>query len=46
MRDIHTVKEWLDIAGFNDAGAVLFEALRMNGTRKGIVGHKETTAAS
>ncbi len=38
MRDIHTVKEWLDIEGFNDAGAVLFEALKLNGERNGMTG--------
>ncbi|MBW3671510.1 MAG: M20/M25/M40 family metallo-hydrolase [Acidobacteria bacterium] len=45
MRDIHTVKEWLDIAGFNDAGAVLFEAMRMNGARKGLEADRETASA-
>lgn len=45
MRDIHTVKEWLDIAGFNDTGAVVFEAMRMNGARKGLAADRETAAA-
>ena len=44
MRDIHTVKEWLDIAAFNDAGAVVFEALKMIGARKGLAQARQTAS--
>lgn len=44
MRDIHTVKEWLDIGAFNDAGALLFEALKMIGTGKTLAAEQQTAA--
>lgn len=36
MREIHTVKEWLDIEEFYRAGEILFHALKINGETRGL----------
>jgi tripeptide aminopeptidase len=36
MREIHTMKEWLDIEEFYRAGEILFHALKINGENKGL----------
>lgn len=36
MREIHTVKEWLDIEGFYETGRVVVEALKMIGQGKAL----------
>jgi tripeptide aminopeptidase len=36
MREIHTLKEWLDIEEFYRAGDILFHALKINGEKKGL----------
>ncbi|MDX1582101.1 MAG: M20/M25/M40 family metallo-hydrolase [Thermoanaerobaculia bacterium] len=45
MREIHTVKEWLDIKGFHETGKVVAEALKMIGEGKKLT-EEETAAAS